>query len=88
MNKWMSVAAEKFYLNLNLQENVFIEVKSDRLDGCVIFVRNSIDVEVAKINNPDATICCIENKLYFKKYSSIEKTLLKFLAGNKARFYS
>lgn len=34
------------------------------------------------------TPCCLETKAYVKKFTSIEYSVMKYLAGNKARFYS
>lgn len=34
------------------------------------------------------TRCCVENKCYEKTWSDAEKITLKYLSGNKARFYS
>lgn len=36
----------------------------------------------------DVTYCCIENKKYKKTLSSAEHSVLRYLSGNKARFYS
>jgi acetyltransferase-like isoleucine patch superfamily enzyme len=38
--------------------------------------------------NPAATVCCIETKTYQKMLTDVEQKALKFLAGNKARFYT
>jgi acetyltransferase-like isoleucine patch superfamily enzyme len=38
-------------------------------------------------DRPETTICCVETKEYVKSFSALEKTVLKWLAGNKARFY-
>jgi hypothetical protein len=35
---------------------------------------------------PDVTVCCVEDKTYNKRVNASEQRILKFLAGNKARF--
>lgn len=37
---------------------------------------------------PRSTHCCVENKRYIKAMTRAERSVLKALAGNKARFYS
>lgn len=59
----------------------------DSLGERLIFVRRSIDKQIQG-EFPLATVCCVEDKSYNKRYTAIEKRVLKFLAGNKARFYS
>ncbi|QYF91979.1 hypothetical protein KY495_14465 [Massilia sp. PAMC28688] len=42
----------------------------------------------AGARSPGGTLCCVENKLYLKCLGMLERRLLKFLGGNKARFYT
>ena len=37
---------------------------------------------------PKTTLCCVEDKRYVKAMTTAERSVLKALAGNKARFYS
>lgn len=39
-------------------------------------------------SHPKTTLCCVEDKRYVKALTTAEKSVLKYLAGNKARFYS
>ena len=52
----------------------------------IIFVPASHQAKSIRTNNPAATVCCIEDKTYNKQFTVIEKQVLKYLAGNKARF--
>jgi len=52
----------------------------------VVFVRAA--VQYAALERAHATVCCIENKLYTKTYSALERQIIKYLGGNKARFYT
>ena len=85
---WLRTAAEELGANLNLVGTDFLEVNSDKEEGKVVFARNLENAVAARSNQPTATICCIEDKSYNKQFSALEKRLLKFLCGNKARFYS
>lgn len=56
--------------------------------GQVTFFKYALAFDAALADNPGlATLCCVENKRYVKTYSKAEKAVLKYLAGNKARFY-
>lgn len=55
----------------------------------VRFFKHSQAYELAAATKPaNTTLCCVENKRYIKTLSNSEKKVLKYLAGNKARFYS
>lgn len=55
----------------------------------VVFYRTVAGFEAARMS-PDGsvTLCCVENKKYVKVFTAAEKDVLKYLEGNKARFYS
>lgn len=54
----------------------------------VIFFRNASDYETAKAKpSAGVTFCCVENKRYVKIFTPTEYAVLKYLEGNKARFY-
>jgi acetyltransferase-like isoleucine patch superfamily enzyme len=54
----------------------------------VKFFKFATDYSLSVANRPDkSTYCCVESKIYIKAFTSAEKKTLKFLAGNKARFY-
>lgn len=55
----------------------------------VVFYKNSIDFDRAvAMRHPKATLCCVEDKRYVKAMTTAERSVLKALAGNKARFYT
>ena len=55
------------------------------VDG-VAFVRDGSEASTLRVLRPDLTVCCIEDKTYNKRLSAAEHHVLKFLAGNRARF--
>lgn len=52
----------------------------------IVFVAGRDVAEATRLTGR-ATVCCIEDKSYNKRLTPIELTVLKALAGNKARFY-
>lgn len=57
--------------------------------GAVIFYKRSADFIAAASRQQDGvTLCCVESKRYVKMFSDAERRVLKYLSGNKARFYS
>lgn len=56
-------------------------------DGRVIFIRSESDYDNA-IAGDGETLCCVESKRYRKAFTPLERTVLKHLSGNKARFYA
>lgn len=52
----------------------------------VVFAKDGKAQSAAIAKYPEATICDLEHKVYGKKYTKSEQTILKYLAGNKARF--
>ena len=54
----------------------------------VAFFKTAAAYEDAKLHPEEGvTLCCVENKKYVKVFSQAEKAVLKYLEGNKARFY-
>lgn len=58
------------------------------LRGSLIFARDEADARQLAKAVPDATVCCVESKRYTKRLSPLEWRVLKYLAGNKARFFA
>lgn len=56
-------------------------------DG-VAFVRDARDASSLRGQRADLTVCCVEDKTYNKRLNATEHHMLKFLAGNKARFHA
>lgn len=56
--------------------------------GTVVFYKRVEDIAAVVTSDDEAlTRCCVENKQYTKTLSDAERIVLKYLAGNKARFY-
>ncbi|MDH0863271.1 hypothetical protein [Mitsuaria sp. GD03876] len=51
-----------------------------------IFAKRTATADELRARFPEATVCCIEDKRYEKKFTRLEPLILKPLAGNKARF--
>lgn len=56
------------------------------LNGELAFVRDAQQAASLRTLRSDVTVCCVEDKSYNKRLSAVEQRVLKFLAGNKARF--
>ena len=52
----------------------------------VAFVRDRETANALRESRSDVTVCCVEDKTYNKRINETEQRILKFLAGNKARF--
>jgi hypothetical protein len=63
-------------------------LKSEEGDGELIFARTTEAAVALRKNHLLASVCCIEDKSYNKRYTDLEKRVLKYLSGNKARFYA
>ena len=50
------------------------------------FVRDTTSACQLRTQRTDVTVCCVEDKTYNKRLNVNEHRVLKFLAGNKARF--
>jgi len=56
--------------------------------GLIIFNRDTATAFSTRLQYPEATVCCVEDKTYNKRLTTIEYKVLKPLSGNKARFNS
>ena len=52
----------------------------------VIFVPDVAAAVALRTADASATVCCVEDKRYNKMLNATEHRVLKYLAGNKARF--
>lgn len=59
---------------------------TDLSSESIIFTRNTVTASQMRLQHPEATVCCVEDKTYNKRLSAIELKVLKPLSGNKARF--
>lgn len=68
-------------------EDTRITVAIDR--SRVVFFKLSEDFDAALAHPAgDTTFCCVETKRYTKQLTTAERAVLKYLSGNKARFYA
>ena len=88
ITNWLQLAKETLGINLHLIDAAILEVSSDTAQGKIVFALSSESAVAARQNQPTSTVCCIQDKSYNKQFSLLEKNVLKFLSGNKARFYS
>jgi acetyltransferase-like isoleucine patch superfamily enzyme len=54
--------------------------------GVIVFVPDEAAAACVRESLPEASICCLSTKRYVKRLTDVEQRVLKFLAGNKARF--
>lgn len=54
----------------------------------IFFYRDADRFEKHVADDKSDTSCCIETKRYVKTFSSAERRVLKYLSGNKARFFA
>ena len=85
LRKWLEAASTDMGLTATSVGNEQLHISNAQGEQ-IVFVATSHDADAIRSNTPTATICCLEDKTYNKQFTSIEKQLLKYLAGNKARF--
>lgn len=86
--KWLETSTDTLDIKIKKDGTELLEVTSVKAEGKVIFARTTQNAIATRYKNPNSTICCIEDKSYNKNFSILEQRILKFLCGNKARFYS
>lgn len=57
-------------------------------DARIVFAANADTAHRLRAEEPGATVCCLERKDYAKRFTDTEQRVLKFLSGNRARFFS
>lgn len=85
---WLrSYCAHEPDVRLELGEHSLLVSSEDPLAGRVAFHKT-----MPAVLPPDAgaptTHCCLTDKSYHKVFTALERKVLKYLSGNKARFYS
>lgn len=65
---------------------IVLRLDPDLAGGLIIFAKEAATASLTRMQYPEATVCCVEDKTYNKRLSAIEHKVLKPLAGNKARF--
>lgn len=87
LEEWIKKAANDMGLKVDIDSEE--QIRASNIQGeSIIFVATAALAKTARTLNPKATICCIEDKTYNKQFTTIERQVLKYLAGNKARFAS
>lgn len=88
INKWIPLACTTSNINMRIASENLIELISERGDEKMFFAKDTAIATLTRISESESTVCCVEDKTYNKKFTSIEQKILKFLCGNKARFYT
>ena len=83
---WLTELATEYSFVLEKPNSEKYIIRSDKYNGEVIFIKSASSFNIESERN-SATLCCIENKKYTKRLTSLEGFVLKYLSGNKARFY-
>lgn len=65
---------------------ITLRLNPDLTGGWIIFTRDTVTASKTRSQYPKATVCCVEDKTYNKRLTTIEHKVLKPLSGNKARF--
>lgn len=88
ISEWMQCAITLLNVDiLNVDADLMILTSSVE-EGSVLFARTIASATKARLDKPNSTVCCIEDKSYNKQFTPLEMRVLKYLGGNKARFYS
>lgn len=85
LRKWVEAVSKEMSLKTTTVEDEQLHLSNDRGE-LIVFVAASHQAKSIRTKNPSATVCCVEDKTYNKQFTVIEKQVLKYLAGNKARF--
>jgi acetyltransferase-like isoleucine patch superfamily enzyme len=88
MRGWLAEFAAKSdgAISVSSSDTQHIVTLSDHAETPVIFCIDRATAEAALPTAGTATICCLESKRYTKRLTDAEQRVLKFFAGNKARF--
>jgi acetyltransferase-like isoleucine patch superfamily enzyme len=85
---WLQTATQELALSFRALGEHIVEVYSEQDSSAVVFALRADDASSVRLVRPSSTVCCVEDKSYNKTFSATERRVLKFLSGNKARFYS
>lgn len=85
---WLRSAITEIEIHVEVKspDVLLVHSPADSNGHQVAFVRDVKKASLLRAQRGDLTVCCIEDKSYNKRLNSTEQRLLKFLAGNKARF--
>lgn len=83
LDGWLKEVSEEYNIVRVVEDACITLTKNDEM---IIFNKDTSTQENLVSLFPHATICTLSTKQYVKKLTSIEEIVLKWLAGNKARF--
>jgi acetyltransferase-like isoleucine patch superfamily enzyme len=89
LNQWTSELVTRLPVTtINAPIGIILGWSDRRNDDCIAFCKSDEDACNLLQVYPNATICTLSTKRYLKRLTELEHRVLKYLAGNKARFLS
>ncbi|MBT9500764.1 MAG: hypothetical protein IV092_05935 [Burkholderiaceae bacterium] len=89
LGAWLEQLSAELQLDLRaLGEDQYLVASEDAALQGVAFARRAEDAAALRAMHADWTVCCVQSKTYNKQRSELEYRVLKYLAGNKARFFA
>ena len=88
LKAWIRLASTEIGVQVEVKSphTLLVHSPADLNGHQVAFVRDATEASLLRAHQIDLTVCCIEDKSYNKRLNATEQRMLKFLAGNKARF--
>jgi len=89
LDGWLKEIAENIGATREKIDNrglIVLRQEQNLAGELIVFARDVSNANLARMQHPEATVCCVEDKTYNKRLSAIEQNVLRPLAGNKARF--
>ena len=85
---WLRAAASETGVTVESagEHALVVSDPGDAEQNKVVFVRDVATATVFRTADTTRTVCCLEDKRYNKRLNATEHRVLKYLAGNKARF--
>lgn len=88
ITNWIQTSQDELPIHIKVADENQLLICSKDDDSELIFIRTEAEAIKVRLSHSKSTVCCIEDKSYNKRLTSIEKCVLKYLSGNKARFYA
>lgn len=87
--QWLQMAAieQKLLLERTGSAQIVLVGDSSGSDR-IAFVKDKEQATALRRDYTGLTVCCVEDKSYNKCFAAVERRVLKYLAGNKARFHA
>lgn len=87
--EWVNEIAREINVRVDISSNsIQLLGEQSYLGERMIFAKESERAAAMRLEHPDSTVCCVQDKSYNARFSKIEHSVLKSLSGNKARFYN